>query len=458
VLLALVAGVASLLVPAGSARAAPLPAAWCGQDETPRDRPDLVAGNQVHVVYAYPADAADRFGELSREIVRDLAGVDEWWRARDPYRAPRFDLAVFPGCDSELGALDISSVPLSEPGTGADGEPQVDVAGVVADDLIVNGLGDVTKKYLVYYDGPVVGDVCGVATSSATSGGPRRVAFVFLQSSAGCRVGGYGTGNGWPARTAAHELLHAFNESFAPGTAPNACEDQGHVCDSQADILSTGTSHPSPFLSGAVLDVGNDDYYDHAGAWWDLRDSPWLRRLEEPPGMLSVHVGGVGNGQVVVVGAAGLCSDVCSWRYDGGSAVRLSAVEHPGYRLLRWGGACSGSAASCELTVAGDETVVTATFGRAAVLRVKTRGPGAVEQVGTARCAIDCEWDLIPGSMVRLVADPDSDARFVGWQGLCAGARVVCTLAVALGAEHPVVTAVFRQARPERPRGEQREA
>src|SRR5947207_277825 len=111
-LLVLLTTAAALGVLAAPARSAPLPGAWCGTDETAADRPDLVAGKQVHVVYAYPSDSPDRFVEFAPKIARDLAGMDSWWRSQDPTRTPRLDLAAFPGCDSEFGALDISSVRL----------------------------------------------------------------------------------------------------------------------------------------------------------------------------------------------------------------------------------------------------------------------------------------------------------------------------------------------------------
>ena len=177
----------------------------------------------------------------------------------------------------------------------------------------------------MYYDGPAGGGICGRSASSPTTGGTRRVSFVFLQGDPGCRVGGYGTGNGWPARTAAHELLHAMNDYFAPDTAPNACEDRGHVCDSAADILSTGTSHPSPRLFDAVLDIGHDDYYDHAGSWWDIRDSEWLVHLEVRAG----HAHGRGRRAPAARSSrhrTAACAPIaCTRRYDGDTPVRLTA-------------------------------------------------------------------------------------------------------------------------------------
>jgi hypothetical protein len=192
VVLAVPLTIIASVVPAASA---PLPGAWCGTDEASGDRPDTVAGNQVHVVYAYPAGAPDRFGEFAARIVRDLAGVDEWWRSQDPLRTPRFDLAAFPGCDSEFGALDVSSVAITSPDAGVDSEASGSASRAVQADLARNGLDDVTKKYLLYYDVPVGSGLCGLSASNSKQGGASRVSFVFLQVPPGCEVGGWGSGN-----------------------------------------------------------------------------------------------------------------------------------------------------------------------------------------------------------------------------------------------------------------------
>jgi hypothetical protein len=432
-----------LLVPIPNVVAAPLPGGWCGRDEFAGDRPDVEAQRQIHVIYAHSADSADRFADMSRSIVRDLAGVDTWWRSQDPTRTPRFDFADFPGCDSEFGALDLSVVHLGQSSAALRIEDAPYFTFAMAGELSRAGLTDATKKYLVFYDGPAPDGLCGRSASSATSGGPAVVSYVFLQGVAGCAIGGSGTGNGWPAHTAAHELVHGLNDYFAPGTAPGACEDQAHVCDSNADIISSGSIHPSFQLSGAVLDVGNDDYYNHPGTWWDVRDSPWLIHLESPPGVLSVVVAGSG-GQVSIAPFGHVCPDECAQRYDGGTQVRLKAAVKKGDRLLMWGGACSGSSEFCDATVTGDLTTVTATFGPGVRLDAQAVGPGKVSYSDGGFCAVKCSWVLIPGSQVRIVAEPAVGARFVGWRGLCSGAQPTCTVAVSLGAKRPTVRAEFR--------------
>jgi hypothetical protein len=452
----LVALAVPVTVTAGAAPAAgaPLPGGWCGTGEVAADRPDTVAGNQVHVVYAYPAGAPDRFGEFVGRIVRDLAGVDEWWRSQDPLRTPRFDFAVFPGCDSEFGALDVSSVGVTSPDVGLDNEASGSAWRAVLGDLARNGLDDSTKKYLLYYDVPVASGLCGLSASNSKQGGASRVSFVFLQVPPGCEVGGWGSGNGWPARTAAHELLHAFNDSFVPGTAPNACEDLGHVCDSQADVLSTGTVHPSSRLSDAALDVKHDDYYDHPGTWWDIRDSTWLMHLETPPALLTVSVVDGARGSVVVAPGGVVCKDSCTRRFDAGVNAQLTAVPVAGSRLIRWEGACAGLAEVCNPAIPRSDTQVTAVFAPAIVVAGHVRGPGMIE-VDDATCTDSCTFETVPGAQVRWRAVPtDRDARFVGWRGECAGTARVCTLSLMPGVRKPSVTAVFRYVDEHRPRRE----
>src|SRR5207253_1813087 len=103
-----------------------------------------------------------------------------------------------------------------------------------------------------------------------------------------------------------------------------------------------GHLHPSYLLSEQVLDVGNDDYYNHPGPWWDVRDSPWLAHLERPPGLVSVTVAGIpGTSQVLVGPLDNACTRTCAQRYDGGTQVRIAAFPQSGYRLILWGGGCS---------------------------------------------------------------------------------------------------------------------
>src|SRR5262249_52949141 len=59
---ALFPALAALFAPAAHAVT---PVRWCGGEPSTNDRPDVVGGNQIHVVYAVPSDGADRFAQIA---------------------------------------------------------------------------------------------------------------------------------------------------------------------------------------------------------------------------------------------------------------------------------------------------------------------------------------------------------------------------------------------------------
>lgn len=284
--LLLTIGAATLwVVPTGPA--SPLAARlWCGE-RSQTDRPDARSALQVHVVYAVPADGEDRFAQRVDGIVRDLTVVTEWWEGQDSTRAPRFDLAESAACspELELARLDVSSARLPQGGTVY--SSAFDPYGPLLADLNRPPLSfdDPDKKYLVFYDGPVSRPQCGTS-SRELDGGRLATAVIYLASVCGASAGQAG----WLAVVIAHELIHslgALPPAVSGQGAPHTCSlDPGHPCDSASDILfPSGKSTDT--LQSKQLDVGRDDYYDHSGSWWDVRDSLFLARLDtddaEPP-------------------------------------------------------------------------------------------------------------------------------------------------------------------------------
>jgi hypothetical protein len=411
-------------------RAAPQPSAWCG-DETSVDRPDVVAGDQIHVVYAFPADAPDNFARWATPIARDLAADDEWWQGQDPTRTLRFDLASFPGCTTEFGQLDISSFRL--PGTTADyrGLDPSDLLNRLSRDL-AGSYQNAFKKYLVYFDGPSdSADVCGISVTGPTGRGSAGASsLVLLQpESGGCTVaGGFGaTGGGWTAHTAVHEIIHSLNAPFTPGTAPHACpNDTGHVCDNPNDIMDPGGNPlASPRLRDSILDAGHDDYYDHPGTWWDVRNSPFLVHLDAPQFPLAIVVA---RGQGVVLSAqpGALCTDQCVVNWDSGTQVTLNAMPAQGFGFVGWDGECSGTVPSCTVTMDSARSV-SAYFGAVDAARVVVRGKGTVSS-SSAVCTERCSWPSVDGQSMLVTATARKGWRFAGWRGACQGPERTCAL------------------------------
>jgi len=429
-----------MLTPLASstAQAAPLPDSWCGPGESTVDLPDAVAGVQIHVIYAYAADMPDRFDSWASRIARDLAGVDAWWQTQDPTRTPRFDFADFPSCSSTFGQLDISTLPLKNPTeayTPAD-------PGSLIDRVLAEVPSSVGKVDLLYLDLPLAAGVtaCGYTHYlSLPPAPPEGTSLVFLQpSSAGCLLGGVGSGNGWPAQAAAHELSHMMTGRLRD--APHSCpEDPGHICEFGADILAGAGKASYRSLSQAVLDPDHDDYYGHGlPNRWDMRNSALLRHLDAPQYALNVSIGERGGGHVVSNLPAIDCPARCDAVLDTGTTVVLTATPAAGYAFASWSGDCEGSSTACSTTV--DSTAsATATFVPTKQVKVRVRGAGQVWSNGNV-CRDTCVWEAAQGSHLELIAQPSDGATFVGWSNACESTHKRCNARVR---QHTAATATF---------------
>jgi Fe-S cluster biogenesis protein NfuA len=417
--LAAALGALAILLPGKATAASPVQ--WCGSAAAAADRaPDATTGRQVHVVYAIPADGADRTLEVAPVIASDLADVDTWWRREDATRTPRFDTFAFPGCTSRMGSLDISTVRLPQAGSFYAAEDTRFVR--VREGLLAMQFANRNKKYLVYYDGPSAEPVrvCGQGVGTLTSGGDvGSYAMVFFQTPSGCRD------RLQPeqrfALTAGHELLHVLGALPVPGP-PHPCPgDEGHPCDSALDILSPEASSD---IFDLRLDVGRDDYYAHPGSWADVQDSAWLLRLDAAPVPLGVGVAGRGTVAADLPGLAD-CTGACTTEWDNGTVVTLSATPAAGSVFRGWSGACAGSG-TCRVTLDAARSV-TATFAVPVRLTVAAAGPGSVAGGGIA-CPGTCTTELDAGASVTLTATPARGAFFAGWSGACSGAAATCTI------------------------------
>jgi hypothetical protein len=390
-----VAGAALWLAPGA------LAAGWCGSGEAATDRPDITTGAQIHPVVVVPSDGADNFPTVANKLADDVASMTAWWTGQDPTRAPRYDQAVFPGGT----CLDISFVRVPESAASLGGASSA--FNRIANDLYSAGFGSTFKKYIVYYDGPVVEDgICGTGGGGVDDfhTGPS-YAVVWLIGCPGVPADAIGT----------HELVHALGA--LPVGAPHACPgDSGHPCDAPlVDLLSPQTDGRP--LQQQVLDVNHDDYYAHSGTWNDLQDSIWLSHLDTPQVPLSIAMIGAGRVSSDLPGLD--CTVACTTQWDKGTTVLLTATPGRGLRFVRWAGACTGNS-SCTLPLTQAQSV-TAVFGpRTIPLKVTTSGHG------TVRCSPVCSKAFAAGKQLTLRAVPAKGWMFAGWSGGCKGTRTVC--------------------------------
>ena len=386
-------------------RSTAAPAAWCGSASQTDRAPNGVAGNPIHLVYAIPSDGADNLAGLASVMQADAEQIDAWWRGQDPARTPRNDVAPFT-CGMQL---DITSIRI--PRTSAELSPLQGRFSAIVDALDAAGLASSFTKYVVYFDGPTAdANVCGQGGSEPSGFG---VAVVYYRS---C------TGVSTPA-VAVHEVLHTLGA--VSRSAPHDCdgESSGHTCDNEADLMFPSIGGDP--LSAKLLDPGRDDYYAHPGGWTDTQDSPWLVRLDaQAPLALTIS----GPGSVVANVPGLLCAASCTTTWNAGQPLALTATPGAGSRLVRWTGACSGSAA-CNLTVAPGASVG-AVFAPASFrLQVSVSGRGAVRSsTAGITCRPRCSASFRSFSPVRLTATPAKGWKLRSWSGACRGARKTCTV------------------------------
>jgi len=146
---------------------------------------------------------------------------------------------------------------------------------------------------------------------------------------------------------------------------------------------------------------------------------------------LTVSVNGSGS---VTSSPAGInCPGDCSQQYNQGTSVTLTAHPASGQRFKQWGGACSGSASSCTVSLSANKSV-SAEFEviptTSQTLYVFISGSGSVTSSPAGiDCPGDCSQRYSQGTSVTLTPDADSGWQFKQWGGACSGTGA-CTVSV----------------------------
>jgi len=164
---------------------------------------------------------------------------------------------------------------------------------------------------------------------------------------------------------------------------------------------------------------------------------------------LSVTKAGTGLGTVTSSDGFINCGKVCSYNYDSGTEVTLTATPSPGSSFSSWSGCDSSSGNSCTVTMNSSRTA-TATFTLQAgyyKLSVSTSGGGTVTSTdGFINCPGNCNYVYQSNTQVTLNATPSSGWTFVGWNGACSGTgacNVTMTQSLSVGASFIFGVAVY---------------
>ena len=135
---------------------------------------------------------------------------------------------------------------------------------------------------------------------------------------------------------------------------------------------------------------------------------------------LTVATDGTGMGMVTSAPAGITCGSDCTESYPSGTVVTLTATADASANFAGWGGACTGTAPTCAVTL-DQARSVTATFTlNRYALAVTRAGSGSGSVASTPAgidCGADCTEDYDHGTAVTLTATPAVGSTFLGWTG-----------------------------------------
>ncbi|GEM_PF-1686129 len=123
------------------------------------------------------------------------------------------------------------------------------------------------------------------------------------------------------------------------------------------------------------------------------------------------------------------CGATCSHSYASGATVTLTASPVAGYGIS-WGGDCSGTASTCQVTLSAAKNV-TANFVpnyTLTVINANVKFGTVTSNPGGIVCGTTCSANYASGSNVTLTAIPVSGYEFTGWGGACSGYGNSCKI------------------------------
>lgn len=169
---------------------------------------------------------------------------------------------------------------------------------------------------------------------------------------------------------------------------------------------------------------------------------------------LTMAKSGAGTGSVTSSPAGINCGSLCSNRtfdFNAGVTVTLTASSASGSTFLGWGGACSGTAITCNMVMNSNQSV-TASFGLSTNTLTVSKitvasgtgtggGSGSVtSSTPGIDCGNTCNFGFNAGSTVTLTASPANGSTFLGWGGACSGTTLTCNVVMS---SEKAVTASF---------------
>jgi hypothetical protein len=115
------------------------------------------------------------------------------------------------------------------------------------------------------------------------------------------------------------------------------------------------------------------------------------------------------------------CGGDCNENYPENTVVTLTRQTDAGASFIGWGGACSGTGLTCDVTMDAAKSV-SATFGLIVNVSKAGAGNGTVTSTpGGINCGANCSAFFAGDSTPTLTATPNAGSVFTGWSGSCSG-------------------------------------
>lgn len=364
------------------------------------DRPDEVAGPQVHPIYIVPADGFDRQLDTNGALEIALWNSQDWLAGTG--RGDGLSLRM----DTYQEQMDISFYRSSK----TDAELQargIYIINSLKDELWAKGFSDNPDEVLLaFYDGSP--GACDVANWPPLVPGNTALINVSARCGPLSTERGFFTGND---TAIPHESFHATGQ--VPVSAPNS-DGRGHTNEPN-DLMRAGVEIRNEGRS-VVIDRGHDDYWNNI--------VPWLTSNHYP-----VDIDIVGQGEVqsdikpnkyLGIGESYTFADGAMW-FRTNDAVSLDATPaDETWKFAGWGG--DGTGVDKREVIVSGEQAVTATFEPIVNIDLRVRGAGIVKVTGEKACrssglkVVLCHYEEKPGTKVQLDAVAAQKNRFVKWQ------------------------------------------
>jgi len=144
------------------------------------------------------------------------------------------------------------------------------------------------------------------------------------------------------------------------------------------------------------------------------------------------------TGKGTITGGKISCGSQCTAQFSQGTSITLTEISETGYVFDGWGGACSGTATTCNVTMSQAQTV-SATFSKPKLTVTPPSGGTITGQ--SINCGTQCQAEFTKDTLVTLTATPTAGYIFNNWTGACAG-KTTTTCSVSM-TQAQTVSATF---------------